>query len=571
MPHQPGDVLDNKYEIVERLGAGGMGEVYKAVHTYLGSTRVIKVVHPNISANADARNRFLREARAATKVQHPNVATLHDFSGLPDGSHYMVWEFIDGENLAQRLRTRGTLPPSEAVRVTIEALRGLEAIHAAGIIHRDISPENLMITRETGAVTIIDLGVAKIEDPTEVASTATGIFVGKLRYAAPEQLGFLPEGEKIDARTDLYSVGMVLYELLMGRPPYEAKSPHEYFLLHAREEQQKKSIELPRDLPGGAALRQVLDRALARDRNQRFSSAREFAAALGAIDAAPLDGDTTMRVVPQAVPAATTVRTAIVPPAQRSSAAPLIVVIGLVLLVSLAGIGAVVFWPRKDAATTATTTTTVAEQPAQVAESSMSVVATETTATTATTAPPPVTITAAPAPSPAPVTTTAADAVAPATRTQKPKPEPEPEPVASEPEPEPEPEPSSPTAMTGPAYVDGGGDEVANERMIEQLRRDLAGVTRVELHGGAMQNELTRAMREHFPRLELADDAPVVIRFHGEMERLGRGRKRRAAVATVAKNGRIIFRYRLPNEVFRVGMHPPDAFARVLSDALMVE
>ena len=143
MPHKPGDVVDNKYEIVERLGAGGMGEVYKAVHTYLGSTRVIKVVHPNISGNEDARNRFLREARAATKVQHPNVATLHDFSGLPDGSHYMVWELIDGENLAQRLRTRGTLSPSEAVRVTQQALEGLEAIHRAGIIHRDISPENV--------------------------------------------------------------------------------------------------------------------------------------------------------------------------------------------------------------------------------------------------------------------------------------------------------------------------------------------------------------------------------------------------------------------------------------------
>jgi len=575
MPHQPGDVLDNKYQIVERLGAGGMGEVYKAVHTYLGSTRVIKVVHPNISANADARNRFLREARAATKVQHPNVATLHDFSGLPDGSHYMVWEFIDGENLAQRLRTRGTLPPAEAVRITIEALRGLEAIHAAGIIHRDISPENLMITRDTGAVTIIDLGVAKIEDPTDVASTATGIFVGKLRYAAPEQLGFIPEGEKIDARTDLYSVGMVLYELLMGRPPYEAKSPHEYFLLHAREEQQKKSIELPRDLPGGAALRQVLDRALARDRNQRSSSAREFVAALEAIDAAPLDGDTTMRVVPQPVPAATTVRTAIVPPAQRSSAVPLTVVIALVLLVSLAGIAAVVFWPRKDPAAAAQTTS-AAEQPAKTAESSLSVLATETTETTATAAPPPSTSTAAPAPTPAPVTTiTAADGVAPAPRTQKPKPEPvrepEEEPVASEPEPEPEPEPSSPAAMNGPAYVDGGGDEAANERMIEQLRRELAGVTRVELHGGAMQNELARAMRKNFPRLEIADDAPVVIRFHGEMERIGRGRKRRAAFATIAKNGRIIFRYRLPNEVFRVGMHPQDAFARVLSDALMVE
>jgi serine/threonine-protein kinase len=110
MPYRPGDVIDSKYEVMERLGAGGMGELYKAKHTYLDAIRAIKVVHPQISGNEDARSRFLREARAATKVQHPSVATLHDFSGLADGSHYMVWEFIDGENLAQRLRASPLCP-----------------------------------------------------------------------------------------------------------------------------------------------------------------------------------------------------------------------------------------------------------------------------------------------------------------------------------------------------------------------------------------------------------------------------------------------------------------------------
>src|SRR5215210_1513062 len=204
---KPGDILDGRYEITARLGAGGMGEVYKASHTLLGSSRVIKVVHPQISGNTDAKDRFLREARAATKIQHSNVATLHDFAALPDGAHYMVWEFIDGENLAQRLRTRGTLPPRQAVRIGIQALLGLEAIHRAGIIHRDISPENLMITRDD-EVKIIDLGVAKVEDTDAVSQTRTGIFVGKLRYASPEQLGFLPEGERVDGRADLYGIAM---------------------------------------------------------------------------------------------------------------------------------------------------------------------------------------------------------------------------------------------------------------------------------------------------------------------------------------------------------------------------
>ena len=300
-----GEILDGKYEITARLGAGGMGEIYKATHTLLGASRVIKVVHPQIAGNTDARDRFLREARVATKIQHPNVATLYDFAALPDGSHYMVWEFIEGENLAQRLRTGGTLPPRQAVNIAVQVLHGLEAIHRAGIIHRDISPENIMITPDN-TVKIIDLGVAKLDDADTVSQTRTGIFVGKLRYAAPEQLGFLPEGEKVDGRTDLYALAMVVVELLTGRPPYEAKSPHEYFLHHAREIPMT-TVELPANLPGSEVLQQVLQKALARNRNDRFATAHDFAAALEAIEstlpdtlatgtiALALDGDETWR------------------------------------------------------------------------------------------------------------------------------------------------------------------------------------------------------------------------------------------------------------------------------------
>lgn len=273
--------VDGKYEILERLGAGGMGEVYKVRHKYLGSLRVIKVIRAQISDSREAHDRFLREARVATRVQHPNVATLHDFSALPDGSMYMVWEFIDGENVAQRQRAHGTLPPREAVRITIEALYGLDAIHRAGIVHRDISPENIMVTRDEQGeehVKIIDLGVAKSNEPNEEA-TRTGMFLGKFRYSSPEHVGFLEQGEKIDGRADLYSLAIVLYEMLAGRPPFEATSPHEYIILHARETQ-FKPIDLAPDLPGGQALQDVLKRALERDRNKRFATAREFAAAL---------------------------------------------------------------------------------------------------------------------------------------------------------------------------------------------------------------------------------------------------------------------------------------------------
>ncbi len=295
--------IDGKYEILERLGAGGMGEVFKVRHTYLGAMRVIKLIRPQIAGSQDANDRFLREAQLATKVHHQNVATLHDFSALPDGSHYMVWEYIDGENVAQRLRVRGTLPPRTAVRIAIEALYGLEAIHRAGIVHRDISPENLMLTAD--GVKIIDLGVAKAEEVD--GGTKTGIFVGKLRYASPEQLGFLGEGEKIDGRADLYSLALVLYEMLAGRPPFEAKSPHDYMLLHSRDTQ-PRPLDLRADLPGGVELQHLLSRALQNDRTKRFATAAEFAAALEHVEKTlpdpadaqtqqiPFDADRTMRV-----------------------------------------------------------------------------------------------------------------------------------------------------------------------------------------------------------------------------------------------------------------------------------
>jgi tRNA A-37 threonylcarbamoyl transferase component Bud32 len=625
---QPGDSLDGRYTIIDRLGAGGMGEVYKATHNFLGSTRVIKAVHPHISSNTDARDRFLREARAATKVQHPNVATLHDFAALPDGAHYMVWEFIDGENLAQRLRARGVLPPRQAVHIAVQALRGLDAIHRAGIIHRDISPENLMITADD-EVKIIDLGVAKVDDTDAVSQTRTGIFVGKLRYAAPEQLGFLPDDEKIDARADLYALAMVLVELLTGRPPYEAKSPHEYFLLHARE-MAPKTVELPRDLPGSRALSDVLDKALARDRNQRYATAREFATALEVIErglpdardmatmAVPLDADETMRLrsgtkedtlhretqrtaagaAPNA-PAAATLLTplpATPPPvAHATLQTPLpaaipaglpmrkglnpAYLIGFLAIVALV-VGALVFWPgardREPLARLPQSTATTASTSTQAAAPATTTQATLTASQTSLTVTSPITDTT-PVLS-APITTTtvpiATTTVAPPPVRQPrrdpaptPAPAPAPAPVETAETPGDDDEPSRGFSSI-PTYVDGGGDSTANDRALVSLRRALRGTNTVALRAGAMQVEVMRELREYFPNLQFEAEADVVIRFTGQLERAGGiGRRRRGAVATVEKNGAVVFRYELPNEVYRVGMSPARAFARVVAEA----
>ena len=624
----PGEILDNRYEIVGPLGAGGMGAVYKAVHTHLGAPRVIKVIHANISGSADAKDRFLREARTATKVHHPNVATLHDFSSLPDGSHYMVWEYIDGENLAQRLRARGTLPPRQAIHIIQQALSGLDAIHRAGIVHRDISPENLMITSDD-TVKIIDMGVAKVDDAGAVSQTRTGIFVGKLRYAAPEQLGFIPEGEKIDGRADIYAMAMVLFELLTGRPPYEAKSPHEYFMLHARP-QEAPTVALPPNMLGAAAIQEVLEKALSRDRNQRYGTAREFSSALEVVElrlptevdeltvSLPADGDSTLRLAkttpgeqtkrataftseqtaqhtPPPLPppnSAPTVLTPLPPqqplaPTQQAvfpqqqpkqgSMLPLVILV-LILFLIAAVVGGVMFWPGKtepEVAETTTTTTapppvtstaTTTQQP-QIAEASVTVtsgtsdlplsstVAPPLTQTTVTTAPPPV-ITPRREDPPPRRTDTVAESVPPPVQ---------PPPARNDDEQD----DGRAGLSSAPRYVDGGDDEAGNERALENLRRNLRGTKSMSLRGGAMRDELYRAMRDQLPDMEFDGEADVIVRFEGSNERTGRvGRKRRSALATVSKGGRVIFRYELPPEDYRVGDSAAEAFARVIANAI---
>ncbi|HEV7241883.1 MAG TPA: protein kinase [Thermoanaerobaculia bacterium] len=270
--------LDGKYRLIARLGVGGMGEVYKVLHTHLNAIRVIKLMRSNISADAGAHERFLREARLATKIQHPNVAALFDFSTLDDGSHYMVWEYIEGINLHELIDQRGPLSARYAAKLAVQALMGLDAIHRAGIVHRDISPENLMILRDDeGAerVKIIDLGIAK-SAASDDNKTKTGIFVGKWKYCSPEHLGMLTPGERIDGRADLYSFGIVMYEMLTGVPPFMADTPHAYLMKHASE-RPKPLREVNPGVVAAPQLEALIFRALEKDRNNRYATAREFA------------------------------------------------------------------------------------------------------------------------------------------------------------------------------------------------------------------------------------------------------------------------------------------------------
>jgi tRNA A-37 threonylcarbamoyl transferase component Bud32 len=279
----PGEVLDGKYEILEKIGEGGMGEVYKARHIHLDEIRIIKVTKPDALGEGPEPRRFQEEARIATLVRHPNVAALYDFSRLPDGSFYMVWEFIDGITLEEWLRRYGPLPAPRALEVSRQVLAGLAQIHAQGIVHRDLAPDNIML-RETrdGRLTakIIDLGIAKrVTGEALERMTGTGMFVGKLKYCSPEQAGSLAPGEKVDNRSDLYSFGVVLYEMLVGRAPFQSETPEGYLGKHLHAEPPPlDTSRLPAKI--GPALSSIVTRALEKRRERRFRNAEEFATAL---------------------------------------------------------------------------------------------------------------------------------------------------------------------------------------------------------------------------------------------------------------------------------------------------
>jgi eukaryotic-like serine/threonine-protein kinase len=320
---EPGTIFDGKYEIVQRLASGGMGEVYLVRHVHLQELRVVKILRQDLAADPVAQKRFVREARLATQIKHPNVAILYDFSRLPDGSFYMVWEHIQGQDVGDWVRERGPFPVSTAIRLGIQALRGLGAIHSAGIIHRDVSPDNLMImenTRQQAWLKIIDLGLAKNlapEDSTSSGSfeiTQVGMFMGKLQYCSPEQAG-TATGEILDRRSDLYSFALVLYEMVTGLPPFESESPHGFIFKRLSEDPlpmvgRNPAVEVPVEL--GRVVRQALER----DRERRYPDAVSFIMALERVEKALSKVETKEVTMP---PGARGAARPEAPPRQRSS------------------------------------------------------------------------------------------------------------------------------------------------------------------------------------------------------------------------------------------------------------
>jgi len=259
----PGSVLFGAYEIITEISSGGMGCVYRARHLSLHESRAIKVMRPEMAADPRGAELFLREARALLEVTHDAVSRCHDLLRDEDGRLYLVTELVDGPSLGDFLRER-KLTPRECLVLCERLAEGLDAVHARGVVHRDLSPDNILLPMgELARAKIIDFGVARIQD---TASTALR-FKGKLAYASPEQLGLF--GGELDARSDLYSLGLLLAECLTAEPLCPDRS-----ILQAIHRRQQR-IALPRRIP--APLRQLLDRLLSPDPKRRMASAAELA------------------------------------------------------------------------------------------------------------------------------------------------------------------------------------------------------------------------------------------------------------------------------------------------------
>jgi eukaryotic-like serine/threonine-protein kinase len=277
-----GAVIGN-YQLVRKLGEGGMGAVYLGHHQLLGRRAAIKVLLPELSARPDIVNRFFNEARAVTSISDPGIVQVFDFGYHADGSAFIVMEYLDGEPLDRRLARLGRLPVYETMRLARQLAISLAAAHAQHIVHRDLKPENVFLVPDAEVASgerskILDFGIAKLSDehPGKL-KTRTGMLMGTPVYMSPEQCRGLAE---VDHRSDIYSLGCVLFHLLTGRPPFESEAPGDIIAAHIREPAPAPSSRVPDIPPSVDAL--VL-RCLAKAPAERFQSMVEVTGAVGAV------------------------------------------------------------------------------------------------------------------------------------------------------------------------------------------------------------------------------------------------------------------------------------------------
>jgi tRNA A-37 threonylcarbamoyl transferase component Bud32 len=384
------------YRILQRIGAGGMGEVWLAEHAMLGRRAAVKVLLPEFSMKQEIVTRFFNEARAATAIADPGIVQIFDFGHHVDGTAYIVMELLNGEPLDKRLARQGALPITDALRIMRMVASSLGAAHARGIVHRDLKPENIFLVRDPEVpggerAKILDFGIAKLASADGGSKTQTSAVMGTPTFMSPEQCR---GAGHVDQRSDVYALGCMIFALIVGRPPFDAEGIGEIIAMHLREPPPTPSQLRPGVPP---EIDQLVLKCLAKDPSQRFASAGDLAIALGALlGSSPQMGAVDMRGTgtpyasagtPTTLSAANGVGT--VPPTAAGSSRGKLIAAGLVGLAAIAG---GVFVITKDRAGAAHDNVAAAPEPTPVAASPQPAQA----------APTPAPVAPSPAPAPAP-------------------------------------------------------------------------------------------------------------------------------------------------------------------------
>ena len=274
---RPGDVIAGRYRIVAPIGKGAMGAVYRAVHVEISKVVAIKLLHPELQANPENVARFHREAESASRLNHPNTVHVFDFGRTESGAFFIVMEYVDGVDLGMRIGKLGPMPFGRVAYLCAQVAGSVADAHEAGIIHRDLKPENIVITqgRDGELAKVLDFGLAKLfETPPEVQVTTQGTIVGTPFYMSPEQI----QGQELDGRSDVYAIGAIMYECVVGKPPFEAPTPVGILSKHLSQKAVVPSLRSSLSVPIEAD--QIIARCLEKNREDRYPSAEALRTAL---------------------------------------------------------------------------------------------------------------------------------------------------------------------------------------------------------------------------------------------------------------------------------------------------
>ena len=299
-----GQIIAERYHVVRKLGEGGMGQVYLAEHVRMGRQSAVKVMSPALTRDPDAISRFNREAANASRISHPNVASIYDFGETPEGLIYLAMEYVEGESLTTLLERQGALHPARAAAIVRQTADALSAAHERGIVHRDLKPDNIMLARSRDggdAVKVVDFGIAKAVGAESQRVTRTGYVVGTPEYMSPEQLS----GDPVDARSDVYSLGLVAFTMLTGTLPFPSETAQESMIMRLTERPRSLAEVMP-EVAWPDELQRVIGRALERDARARYETASEmggdFERAITTMPHAPLREASTQRISLPSVP-----------------------------------------------------------------------------------------------------------------------------------------------------------------------------------------------------------------------------------------------------------------------------